>query len=271
MSSSPVRLIATDVDGTLLSGKGIIPPQNINAIHAAQEKGITVAIASGRFPENVFVMMQDNGIKCPIIGVNGAEVTDGNLRLLYEKSMSASSALSVLDVLERTGSDFFMFGHKCICTSMEGVLHHSELSYGERIRALGFTYYHGFREARAIAKEGNTHKFFVCSNVPLPPVRQALKAVTGIELTQSAFNNVEVMPVGVDKGKGVEKLAAALGIPLSQVMALGDESNDIPMLSIVGFGVAMANGSQEAKEAARYVTASNDACGFAQAVEKYAL
>ena len=76
----PIHLIASDVDGTLLNSHGTIPEENIAAIRAAQEKGIIFAIASGRFPENVYVRIQPYGLSCPIIGVNGCHITDEKLQ-----------------------------------------------------------------------------------------------------------------------------------------------------------------------------------------------
>lgn len=268
---NPIRLIATDVDGTLLNSQMIIPERNLRAIRAAQEKGITVAISSGRFPENVYVLLQDYGLRCPIIGTNGADVIDENLNRLSETYISPEAALRTLNELIHLGSDYFMFARQAICTSRATRKHHSELSFGDRIRALGFTYYHGPEEALMLANQGIAHKIFVCNNVPLDPVRETLGNIPGIALTQSSANNIEVMPCGVDKGIGVKALADALGIPMEQVMTLGDEGNDIPMLRAAGCGIAMGNGSAEAKAAAKYVTDTHDNCGFAKAVERYAL
>ena len=259
------------MDGTLLSSALSIPERNLRAIRAAQEKGITVAISSGRFPENVYMVLQDYGLRCPIIGTNGADVTDGELNRLSETFISPASALRALEELLRFGSEFFLFARRAVCTSNETRRHHSELAFGDRIRALGFTYYHGPEAAAELAERGLARKFFVCDNVPLKPVREALSGIPGLDLTQSSSNNMEIMPLGVDKGVGVRALAASLGIPMAQVMAIGDEGNDIPMLRAAGCGVAMGNGSAEAKAAARYITDTNDACGFAKAVERYAL
>ena len=271
MLSEPIRLIATDIDGTLLSSGLRIPERNLRAIRAAQERGITVAISTGRFPENVYVLLQDYGLRCPIVGTNGADVADGDLRRLSETFIAPGAAAEALRRLIRLGSDFFLFGGRAVCTGRETRQHHSELSYGGRIRALGLTYYHGPTEALGLAERGLVHKIFVCDNVPLPRVREALLALPGIDLTQSSTNNIEIMPPGADKGAGVRRLAEALGVPMAQVMAIGDEGNDVPMLRAAGCGVAMGNGSDAAKAAARFVTATNDDCGFARAVERFAL
>ena len=270
MTELPIGLIATDIDGTLLNSGGIIPERNLRAIHLAQEKGIVVAIASGRFPENVYILLEQYGLKCPIIGDNGGRLTDENLHVLSDHVMDSKAAQDVLEILLRFGSDYFIFGDRMICTSADTILHHSELSQGNRMKELGFTYYHGREEAqKAVAQP--VHKFFVCDNVPLEPVRQALSQVPNILLTRSGIHNIEVMPEGIDKASGVQDMARIYGISMDRVMTLGDESNDIPMLQAAGYGIAMANGSDAAKAAARYVTDTNDNCGFAKAIERYAL
>ena len=267
----PIKLIATDIDGTLLSSERIITERSLRAIRAAREKGITVAIATGRFPENAYMLLEDYGLRLPIIGVNGARIVDESLQEISSHEMNPAAVGETLNVLLNAGSDFFIFGDHAICTATRQRLHHSELSHGDRIKALGFQYYHGKEEVEEFVARHAVYKFFVCDNMPLPPIRQALSAVAGIDLTQSWYNNIEIMPAGVDKGQGVRDMARAMGLSMDQVMTLGDQSNDIPMLKAAGWGVAMGNASEETKSAARFVTASYAEEGFAKALETYAL
>ncbi len=266
----PIKLIATDIDGTLVSNQGIITERSLRAIRAAREKGIAVAIASGRFPENAYLLLEDYGLRLPIIGVNGARCVDENLRELSSHAMAPEAVRQVLNVLLATEADFFIFGDHAVCAATRERKHHSELSQGDRVKALGFQYYHGREEVEACIRH-TVYKFFVCDNVPLPPLRQVLAGIRGIDLTQSWYNNIEIMPSGVDKGLGVRDMARAMGISMDAVMTLGDQSNDISMLKAAGFGVAMGNASEETKSAARFVTASYAEEGFAKALETYAL
>ena len=270
MPQLPIRLIATDVDGTLLDRQGQMPEENLRAIRAAQEKGIVVAISSGRFAENVYILLQNYGLSCPIISINGARLVDENLRLLSAHFMDRQAAWRVRDALDEAGADYFIFGHRMICTSKLDRSHQSELSQKEKVNALGLFYDHG-PEAITRCLQEPIYKFFVYDTIPLPPLREELKKLPEIELTQSSPRNIEIMPRGVNKGFGVVSLAARLQIPLAQVMTLGDQENDIPMLSAAGCGVAMGNASPETKAAARYVTDTNQECGFAKAVERFAL
>ncbi len=266
----PVRLIASDIDGTLLNRSNVIPRENVEAILRAQRKGVVVAIATGRFPENAYLLLENYGLRCPVIGINGGRIVDERLRVIQERFMLPGAGEEAQRVLEEEGADYFIFAPKAVCASRTDLRHHSEASYGDRIRALGFSYYHGAAEARALARE-SIYKFFVHNNVPLLPLREKLKAIRGVQLTQSSPRNIEIMPLGVDKGQGVRDYARSMGILLEETMTLGDEENDIPMLAAAGYGVAMGNGSRLAKAAARYLTDTNENCGFAKAVETYAL
>ena len=266
----PVRLIATDIDGTLLNPENKIPEENIRAIRDAQAKGISVAIATGRFPENAFLLLREYGLSCFIIGGNGAHITDAKLNRVHEEYIDPAAVLAVRALLEKMDAEYFLFGDYWLCTSDAMLRHHSEINYGAEVESMGFRYYHG-KEATAACQWKPVYKFYVYSSHPLPPLREALGKIPGISLTRSGPMNIEVMPEGVDKAKGVAALARHLGIPLEQVMTLGDEENDIPMLKIAGYGVAMGNGSQEAKAAARFVTDTNGNGGFAKAIRKYAL
>ena len=97
MSALPIRMIATDIDGTLLNDHGQLSERNMRAIRAAQARGIVFAISSGRFAENVYAMTQEYGITCPIIGSNGARVLDERLRVISQHPMDGKAARQVLD------------------------------------------------------------------------------------------------------------------------------------------------------------------------------
>lgn len=269
-SQRPIRLIASDVDGTLLNSQGLISDENLAAIRAAQENGILFAIASGRFPENVYVRMQKYGLSCPIIGTNGCRITDEKLQPIFSSAMAKAAAKEVMDVLFQDGVDFFMFTTHSVCTSDENLPHHSEISNPDAIKALGFTYGHGKSEMMAGLDEP-VHKFYICEGRPGTPLWQRLELIPGVALTQSGDNNIEVVPEGVDKASGIAMLAQHYGIPLSQVMTLGDHENDIPMLRAAGYGIAMGNATDNAKKAARFITDTNDRHGLAKAIWQYAL
>lgn len=265
-----IRMIASDVDGTLLNSRGIITEESLSAIRAAQQAGIIFAIASGRFPENVYVRIRQYSLSCPIIGVNGCHITDENLQPIFTAAMAPQAAREVMDVLYDFGSEFFMFNTHSVCTSRKDLPHHSEITRPEEILALGFRYYHG-REEMLSCINTPVHKYYICEGYRGDRLWQRLEKIPGIALTQSGDSNIEVIPEGIDKADGVRMLAAHYGIPMEQVMTLGDHENDIPMLQAAGFGVAMGNGTENAKKAARFITATHDENGLAKAIRTWVL
>ena len=98
-----------------------------------------------------------------------------------------------------------------------------------------------------------------------------IKQIPGTEPTGALENNIEVNASGVNKGLGLLKLGELLGIERDEIMACGDGMNDLEMLKEVGFGVAMENAVQPVKDAADYITDSNENDGVAKAIEKFAL
>jgi Cof subfamily protein (haloacid dehalogenase superfamily) len=96
-------------------------------------------------------------------------------------------------------------------------------------------------------------------------------ALPNFEMVKSQSFLLEFLPKGVTKAYGIEKLIAHLDIKQSEVMAIGDEANDLPMIEFAGVGVAMKNATDEVKALATYITDDNEHDGVAKAIEKYAL
>lgn len=265
----PVRLIATDIDRTLLDSAGKMPEENRKAILEAQKRGIVFALATGRFAGNALMLLEEYGLRAPIVACNGAHITDETFQTLFIRMMAPETAEEVCRRLNAVGSDYFAFGPDFLARSRPGLIHHSEAAYADRMKQLSFTYEDVPGDLAAMCRRGIL-KFYVFNNVPLENARAAVEGLPGISVTRSSRNNIEIVQEGIDKGSGVCALASLYGIPMSQVMTIGDEENDIPMIAAAGWGVAMGNASAETARAARIVTDTNDDCGFARAIRKYA-
>ncbi len=269
--SEKVLLIALDIDGTLTTRRGIIHPDNAAAVRDAQRAGVIVSIASGRSPGNIFLMLREAGLVCPLITVNGAQCTDEALNTFALHPMAPGTAAAVSDLLFSRGVRFFMMGDGFVCTSDETMRHHSELQFGERLTELGHRFFRGPAVLEKLARTENILKFFVPETPGLDRIRSALKALPGIDVTRSGPNNIEILPHGVDKAVGIRDMAGKYGIPAENVMAVGDEENDIPMLDAAGWPVAMGNAAEEVKRHARFVTLTNDEAGVAAAIRRLVL
>jgi len=106
----------------------------------------------------------------------------------------------------------------------------------------------------------------------LPVLRDALlEKYPDLEIRGSWHSNIEVGPAGCQKGEAIRMLSRLFGVPVENIMALGDNENDIPMLQAAGLGVCMSNGTDGAKAASAHVVDNGDCCGVARAIRRFAL
>lgn len=275
----PIRLIAMDMDGTLLSpDHRSISPACQAALRDAQATGIRLALVSGRLPDDAACFTHDLGIETDVLGLNGAALLHGfggEVELLG--TLASATARGVFAMLRATGRVFTMFsGNDILFTrdtiTAEEIGHYCGTHFGrEDSRCRVHVGMHGAERmiARGVCK-------FVIIRRDDPRALAALReqllaAFPDIETSASSDHSLEINALGTNKGSGLRRLADSLGIPMAQVMALGDAGNDLPMLTAAGVGVAMGNAAPEVLAAARYVTASNAEDGVARAIERLAL
>ena len=275
MNPKQIMLAALDLDGTLLDRNDQISPFTLDTIRRIQASGKTVAICTGRFPENVSILLSDAGIECPVISLNGCVIQE---KVYGEKIVNhyLSKALvqQVVDVLESIRASYFIFGDKLVLTRKEDYHHHSHTIYGERMyNEAGVLYLYGKEQIDASISKP-MHKFYVYedqTSCTLSQARQAVSLIEGIEITQSSDRNFEIMPKGIDKWSGLSFLIDRYQLSSDQVMAVGDQENDLPMIQNAGIGVAMGNANDNVKAAADDVTDDHHMNGAAAALVRYML
>ncbi|NLD33997.1 MAG: HAD family phosphatase [Clostridiales bacterium] len=277
MQTTPtIRLISVDMDGTLLNPKGRVTSGNLQAIRAAQQAGIIFSVATGRFYENASIGIKDMGLNCPVISTNGGKIAAAPFgEVIASHKMSADSALAVMRQLDELEAGYYVFSDGLVGVRLPHDRHHSQVEFGDdrMLHETNTRYLNGHDACRDAIHRG-IYKFYVHTfgdRDRLQHVRRALQGIPDTVLTHSSETNIEIMPPGVDKGSGIRELAAYLNIPVSQVMAIGDQDNDLPMLKAAGFGVAMGNASQDVKRQADAITSTNAEDGVAQAILRYAL
>ncbi len=268
-----VRLIATDLDGTLLDTHGEISGRNANAIRRAREKGVIVCVATGRIHATGAPFHRALGLDGPIIAVNGAWIQHGEA-ILERHAIPQDAFEDGLRIAE---------GYEVspMAVVEDKMMYLSENKrYLERI--LGF-YEDGscFAELSSRAEMIERVKASGCERLSfisfetgaLAALRAELEERLSerLEVSSSWATNVEIGKAGISKGYAVERLAAKYRITREEVMALGDHDNDVSMLQYAGYSVAMGNASDTAKAAARYVTDTNAEDGFARALERFVL
>jgi len=241
------RLLALDMDGTLLNGREEISPANAEWIRRAGEAGVTVCLSTGRGYDSALPYAEQLGLDTPMITVNGGEVWRRPRELHRRVTMSPETVLKLHRVAERHGSVWFW------AYATDGIYNKESWTNDVLEKEwLKFGYHtEDARELRAIWEE--------------------ISEWGDLEISNSAAVNIEVNPKGVSKAAGMAEVCRLLGCNLSEAVAIGDSLNDIAAIRAAGLGVAMGNAQDAVKAAADAVTGTNEEDGVAQAIRKYVL
>ena len=270
-----MKLIAMDMDGTLLDDAQRIPDENLAALREAAAQGVHIAICSGRAANDLSYYASDAGLAdCHILALNGACCLDKPHGTAYALHVIAEeSAARVTDTLLRHNVHFAAFQQNRLIV-VPGSESIGLLEWGSHVMRDGpQAVAYGQEALVEYRAEGICKIVYIdMDHAPrIEEIRQELAPIPGIVVTSSWSNNLEIMPVDVHKGQALQALAERLGVQREAVMALGDYDNDLEMLQYAGMGIAMANASDAVKQVAQWVTLSNVECGVAAAIRKYVL
>ena len=271
-----IRLIALDMDGTVLRTDKTVSERTLQALRGAVAKGIAVVPATGRIAKMVPKPVASvPGVRYAITS-NGAAVADLQEKVfLYTNLMSREDTDRLLRMLDPCG---LLVEAYC-----------GGVSYSDQLRMDMFSHYsvppliYNYVVESQIFVENLPE--YVASNgyrlekVNIPyvpdsmqgPLREQILAAGGYSVVSASLVNLEINKAGVSKGDGLAHLCGRLGISPSEVLACGDGDNDFEMIRFAGVGVAMENSIPELKAAADFVTDTNDGDGVAKAIEKFAL
>lgn len=270
-----VRLIALDMDGTLLlSDHRTVPQRNIDAIRRADRLGIRVAISTGRLIEDASDFIRRLDLPCMIIAANGARAASGPMpggQWLYRHDLTPKDAHDALDILIASGMMVNGFEDGAVSTLDDGSGRKYHLVYRGLIEDR-----YGEEAIRAAADRGIMKLFAVGDGFAgevydprVTPTREKIiSALPHLQVTSSAAGNIEVMSPQAGKGAALARVAAHYGLTRENVMAVGDAANDLSMLEYAYHSVAMGNATSEVLDCCRYRTATNDECGVAEIIEK---
>ena len=269
----PIRMIALDLDGTLLRSDKTVGARTIEALRAAHAKGVEIVLASGRMTPAMEETAKRLELDVCIVSYNGAAVcgrtSKGRPRLFHQPLNS--SVAKELFAYARANRYQVNFYHEDVIIS-EDAPH--LLPYIDVYRSRTGSPYQFVKNLEEYLHHAPTKFLLVVDPETRPKVEADLRPRFGKMATiiRTDPEYLEFLDPKVDKGAGVKKLAEILGFDMRSVMAMGDGENDVPMLQAAGWPVAVANANEHCRSVARAFTQNDhDHDAVAEAVERYVL
>ena len=267
-SARDIRLLLSDVDGTLVSTDKELSDAARAAAKALGEAGIALAIVSSRPPRGMRMLVEPLGLKLPLAGCNGGVLANPDLSVIETRPIDAEAARSIVDFLLKQGLDVWVYTADAWFVRDPQAPHVAREAWIVKFDATVVADFAVRQLDHAIKIVG------VSDDYPLVARSEAAaQALLGdmASATRSAAHFLDVTNPKANKGVVVETLAKRLSISPAEVATIGDMPNDVLMFHASGFSIAMGNASDAVKAQASAVTDSNDDDGFAKAVRKFLL
>jgi Cof subfamily protein (haloacid dehalogenase superfamily) len=271
------KLFVADMDGTLLNDDKKLSDKNIKTIKKLQDFGIKFALATGRHDSMIKSYLKHLDLHVPVISCNGAIVREPfSDQIFLSEALPEVQSLAVIDICKERNADFHIYGHDSI--------------FGEKLNQK-MLYYHNLNKTLppeeqtklvkvpdckdAVLNDSEPlYKFLIISdrNNGLLDIMDELAKIEGLTVCQSMPRLCDVMKEGVSKAYALQKLSESLGIMRKEIVAIGDQLNDIDLIEYAGLGIAVANAEDALKEKADIVTNStNNEDAVSEAIESFLL
>ena len=274
-SKYDIRMIVTDLDGTILDSKKRLPKENREALEKANERGIVIVPATGRFYKAVTEEIRALPFIRYYMTENGAGIYDAkedvylhSIGIPWDRALEIREFLTSYDMLH----DYFQDG--TVYIKQEDLDRFPEYIENEAMLKLFTSMRTPVPDPDGLLRENKRDVQKIQMLFKDPELRHKMfsrirERFPAISVTAAYDINIELNAKDANKGNAIRLLSASLGFTVDQVLAIGDGLNDIPMLKTAGVGVCMSNGVPEAIVAANYITDSNDNAGFAKALERF--
>jgi Cof subfamily protein (haloacid dehalogenase superfamily) len=281
-----LKLIVSDLDGTLLNSKHKVSAENAAALQEAQRRGVEIAIATGRTYKNALAICRSAGLKAHIISNHGAFVYDKEGKRLKAEGLKREHVTHALKWLADKNyfynvcSDKQVFIPRNAEELLDADFKTAKLRIAqitpERVqdviqiyrRMEGVTRIDGVEELLAAQHTFGSIVAITFDRDKLKQGREYFDQYEGLAMMVAGRDIFEMIHVEASKGNALECLTANLNISLQEVMAIGDNYNDISMLEKVGYSVAIGNAEEDVKKVCTQVSLSNDMHGVAYAVNR---
>ena len=262
-------LICTDIDGTLLDQNKVLLPQVKEALKKEADKGVKIALVSGRMPAGVELIEQELGISCVKVCHAGSYILLGDQRI-SNKYLLAETLEKVFNTIAKAhGLLLWIFCEETwYVTGIDKFIEKEIVDIKQQPIVVDIK-----DLVEQWKKEGKGPNKILLAADP-EEIRIMYQEIENynwpeIDYACSADTFIELLPKGINKGEAVCEICDRLGIKREEVVAFGDHELDIPLLEAAGIGIEMENAIPELKEKADYVTKTNTEGGIAYALENY--
>lgn len=266
-ATGPIRLVVSDVDGTLVQPDKSLSSSTVAAAGRLRDAGVALGIVSARPPRGMLWIAEELGLAGLLAGFNGGTIMQPDGTVVERLALPPAAARMSLELFGRHGVSAWVFaGNEWLILDPDGphVAHERHtVRFDERVVDSFEPYLDQVGKVVGVTDDAPL----------LAALETELQGLLGeaanAKLSQAYY--LDVTHRGADKGSAVRALAAQFGVALSEVAVLGDMANDVPMFDVAGLAIAMGNASPAVKLRAAAVTAANDDDGWAQAIDRLVL
>lgn len=268
MTTNLIKLVALDVDGTLIGKDLVIPDRTKKAIQTARDRGVRFAIVTGRMFQSGAPYAQELGLEgMPLVAYNGAMVREyPSGRMIYHEPVPVEACKALAAFCEARGYHMQVYVNDELYVPDMGPRTQEYIAIAKvKANPVGSLF--------LWLKEPSTKVLIIDDPARIPAIKSEVQDLLGpaIHAAPSYPQFLEMTSAGVSKGKALAAVAASMGITREEVMAIGDGMNDLDMLTWAGTSFAMGHGPEALRRAATHVTTEGAGYGVAEALERMGL
>jgi Cof subfamily protein (haloacid dehalogenase superfamily) len=265
--STPIRLLLSDVDGTLVTKEKVLTDRAVEAVRKLGDAGVMFAVTSGRPPRGMSMIIDPLALSTPLAAFNGGLVVDTHMAVIEQKVIPAGVVSPTIVLMESFGLDVWLYCGADWYVRVLDAPHVEREAWTVKFEPTIVESYDGMtKDIAKIVGVSDDHDAVAAAT-------RATHDELGDNVSAAASQPyyLDVTNPDANKGGVVKYLSATYDIPTEQIATIGDMPNDVLMFAHSGLSIAMGNADREVQRSARRVTTSNEDEGFANAVERFVL
>ncbi|AIO19218.1 Putative phosphatase YwpJ [Candidatus Izimaplasma bacterium HR1] len=265
-----IKMVVSDMDGTLLNSNLEISQKNLDAIEGLREKGIRFCIATGRPEQLVKEYIEPLNMKDPMIMYNGSVIGHPfQDEKLYDLKLEKKDIKEIIEYCELNDIIYMPYTKDMIISKPNYRVEFFQ-NRNEKLADKNKCIFEDIRDIDDIVNNHSINKVLLIENdqEKFEKTKELVANYSQFEIASSQKGFIDINPRGASKGNALKVLAKHFGYTLDEIVVFGDQDNDVSMLEVAGVSVAMANASENAKNAADHITSSNNDSGVAEWINK---